>query len=258
MAIPSDQERVIPMRRLLLGVLLAVSAAACSDANSSPIDPTPPPPPVSPTVIALVMSPGELPTGGGTARVYIETRGGSQPAPNVRVTLSASGGALSGQEVVTDSTGHADVTWTGTQSATLTAAGAGLSSTLTLRVTPPVVLPPLPPPPTPAPTPTPTPDPTPLPTPPVGLIVTLRPASQTVATGVLQAYIASESNLQGNEQVIGYQWEFETGATATTAGNARNYAYSTHGVKNPKVTILTNLGRTATGTGTVVITGSLR
>lgn len=251
------------MKRLIAGVVLLVSAA-CSDANTPTSPLLGPLPDPQPTRIQIAMIPGELPQEGGTATVRVETLGGSRPAPNVRVSLSADGGTLSPSEVTTDSSGHASATWTGTASATLTATGAGLSTTTALRVTPPspVIVPSPTPQPAPSPSPAPTPTPSPAPAPPTvpTLTATMGPASYTVNMNTGQNYVATVDGLQAGESVIGYTWEFEAGAggTATTAIPIRSYTYTTHGAKTPKVTALTDKGRSASATTTVLVLSPLR
>jgi hypothetical protein len=243
------------MRRLSFVGLLFVVSVACHDIESTNVTPTGPMPPVSPTTINLSMSPGQLPVGGGTAFVYVETTGGSQPAANVRVSLRASSGELSASDVRTDTSGHATVTWTGKQTATLTAEAGSLSRTYELLVTPPATLPPpsTPPPPSPVPPP-PTPPPTPPPVPTFTVTLTPERASTPVNTDV--GFLVAVSNLQAGETVMAYQWDCTGDGTidATTTTPGRRCTYAAHGVFNPSVRVRTSLDRDVTATTRIVVT----
>jgi hypothetical protein len=118
---------------LALGLLLA----GCHDIPPNPASPTPGTGAlVTPTAIQIVVIPGQLPVGGGTAEISIATTAanGTTVAPAVAVRLSADGGDLSAAAVITDRTGHGKVTWTGTNRATVTAEAGALTQTATLVV----------------------------------------------------------------------------------------------------------------------------
>jgi hypothetical protein len=75
----------------------------------------------TPTQVVLVASPGELPIGGGTATIAVAVSAADgQGVENITVALTASAGALESGSVITDRTGHATLTWSGTSSATIT------------------------------------------------------------------------------------------------------------------------------------------
>lgn len=242
------------------GPILALLAAAALVASCGPIQyPTSPdiapPPAMGPvTAIALVPSPGELPIGGGTARIYVETSASpGVPAPDVLVVLEASSGELSAHELRTDRTGHGAVTWQGTSTATLraTAAAAGVSSSTQLRVLTPSVLPPpsTPLPPLPPPPPLP-----PLPAPPPALAVSLEGAPARAAVGELVTFQATVRGLQPAERVEAYAWDFDDDGAddATTLSPMRAHAYAAHGVHTARVTVLT-AARQASGSARLIV-----
>lgn len=248
------------MRRLFVVGLLFVSACGSVPANPSAPSPEVAVEPLTPTSLLVVPGPGELPAGGGTARVWIEVTSGSRPAAGTVVSLRVTAGDLERTEVAMDRTGHATVNWNLAQTATVIATVGDLTASDTLKVAEPFV-PPVSPPFTPAPTPPAPPPPAP-PPPPVDpatiLGVTLTPTSAAIPAGTPQVYTATVANLQAGETIVAYQWEFETGATATTTTNTRSFAYTTHGIKTPRVSIVSSSGRTAGGSGSVVVTSPLR
>lgn len=78
-----------------------------------------------------------MPAGGGALEVIIRTSAntvGNTPAAHVTVALTASSGTLSESSTVTDATGHARVTWSGTSSATITARAGEVAGTSAIRV----------------------------------------------------------------------------------------------------------------------------
>jgi hypothetical protein len=117
------------------------------DAPNGPTSPTSPPTQAVPSVDEIHITPavGQLPAGGGSVEIIVETIA-LKPyaaAPRVSVALQASGGDLSASAVTTDATGHARVTWTGTTSATITAQAGSITAETALTV---FVPPPTPPP----------------------------------------------------------------------------------------------------------------
>lgn len=239
-------------------VALALAAAGCHGIEPNPTSPSTARSPIAPTAIQIVIMPGELPIGGGTADVLISTTAGagSIVSPAITVRLSVDGGELSSGEVTTDSTGHARLTWTGTSNATVTAASGAISSTAAIKVNVPFVPPPQPPPTLPPPRPTPEPLP-PQPTPPPALSVTVSANPQQVQMGLPTTLTAQVSNLQAGETVLAYQWDWEGGTTfsadETTAGNSRQHIYVTDGVKTPVVLVQTSSGRTASASTRVFV-----
>ena len=239
----------------LAGVLLVcLVAAGCNGISPNPMSPTVETPTIAATAIRLTVMGGELPIGGGSTELLIETSGSGGVASNVVVHLSVDEGELSASEVTTDRTGHARTRWTGTKPATLTGASGSLTATAPILVAQPVVFPPLPSPPRP-PRP-PAPDPVP-PTPPA-LTVTLTATPRQVLVGQPTTLTASVTNLLPGETVLAYQWDWEgTGTFAsdeTSAGNTRMHPYTSDGVKAPRVLIQTSSGRsTSDGTQVFVV-----
>lgn len=243
------------MRRSILLALICL-AAACRGPLPNPaplLSPTWTNP--APTRLSLVPSPGELPIGGGTARIHIETVAGyARVAAHVPVSIEASEGSLSATQVTTDNTGHAVVEWTGTRTTRLTArAGEGLEETVELRVhTPPV----LPPPSTPRP-PSPPPPPLPQPPPPLALpTVQLAASAPTVPAGGTLTFTATVSGLSG-ESVRYYQWDLDGDGSeeATTTSGVRTSApYTGHGPVTTRVIVTTTSGRVASGGLTIIVT----
>ncbi len=126
------------MVRRLPALALGLILAGCHDIPPNPTSPTPGTGAlVTPTAIQIVVIPGQLPVGGGTAEINIATTAanGTAVAPAVEVRLSVDGGELSVTNVTTDRTGHAKVTWTGTNGATVTAEAGALTKTVTIVVT---------------------------------------------------------------------------------------------------------------------------
>jgi hypothetical protein len=205
----------------------------------------------TPVKMSVVMSPAELPVGGGSAVLIVETLGADGSGVETSVTLSASGGELGTSQLQTDRTGHAKGSWVGTQTATLTATAGAVTAVSSLRVIEPTKLPPpsVPPPPTP----TPTPEPLPTPAPALSLAVSATPLQ--VTAGSPTTLTATVQNLNAGESVTAYQWDWDGNGTTeeTTIDAARAHAYATDGIMAPIVKILTSGGRTATGTGRVIV-----
>src|SRR3954470_16173204 len=137
---------------LAIGVLL-IGLAGCHGIEH-PTAPAPVPArSQTPLKVSVVMSPAELPAGGGSALLIVEALGADGSGVETAVTLNASGGELGTSQLRTDRTGHATGSWVGTQTATLTATAGDVIAISALRVIEPTKLPPpsVPPPPTPTP-----------------------------------------------------------------------------------------------------------
>jgi hypothetical protein len=228
--------------------------SACHGIEYPPTSPTPPARSQTPVKMFVTMSPGELPVGGGSARLIVEALGADGSGVETPVTLSASGGELGAAQLQTDRTGHVTGSWVGTQTATLTATAGDVVAISSLRVSEPIKLPPPSVPP--APTPTPTPEPLPTPTPALSLVIDASPLQ--VAAGTATTLSASVSNLRAGESVTAYQWDYEGAGKGTTfdetsVANARAHVYATDGIRNPIVLVLTSAGRSVTGTGRVIV-----
>ena len=242
------------MRHLVLVASLAV-LVSCNDIAPSPT--APPAPQVTtsgiPTRIGIVASPGELPVGGGSARIFIETVNGSGSAPLVRVNLASTEGTLSESSITTDATGHGSVRWDGTKTSTITATAGELTTTMDLRVHVPQVFPPsTPPPPRPPPELPPTIPPAPAPP---GL--TLSSNSGTVAVGSSLMFTAAVSELNAGETVLYYQWDLDGDGDVektTTVNTAASPVYDAHGPLTARVNIATSTGRTASAGRGIVVT----
>jgi hypothetical protein len=155
---------------LAVGVLL-IGLAGCHDIEHLTA-PTPPPArSQTPVKMFVMMVPGELPIGGGSAVLIVEAQGADGLGVETPVTLSVSSGELGTSELRTDKTGHATGSWAGTQTATLTATAGDVIAVSSLKVNEATKLPP-PSEPRP-PTPQPTPEPLPIPAP--ALTVSLSP-----------------------------------------------------------------------------------
>jgi transcriptional regulator with XRE-family HTH domain len=84
-----------------------------------------------------------------------------------------------------------------------------------------------------------------------------------VAAGSMTTLSASVSNLRAGESVTAYQWDWEGAGKGTTfdetsIANSRSHVYPTDGIRNPIVQILTSAGRSATGSGRVIVFKPLR
>ena len=243
--------------RLALAGGLSVVAAGCHGIEPNPTSPSSAPrSPVAATAIQIVVMPGELPIGGGTATLQISTvaSGGTVVAPGVAVALRVDGGELSTAGVTTDATGHARLTWTGTHAATVTADAGTLSASTPIRVAAPVVLPPDVPPTRPPAPPAPEPLPPQPPAPPA-LTVTVSPNPRQLTVGFPTRLTADVTGFQSGETVLAYQWDWAGGAVftanETSAGHTRQHFYTTDGVKTPVVVVRTSQGRSATATTNV-------
>jgi hypothetical protein len=234
----------------LAAVLVGVSAChGIAPSTPSLISPTP----VSqtPTALRVVPEPAQLPIGGGTALVRVELVAGVTGVQNTRVTLAASSGALSRADVLTDSTGHATVDWSGQESGTITAVAGAITGTAPIIVevppppppnVPPILQPPLPP-------------PTPLPPPAPALTVTAMASPLQVAISTPVTLTAVVDNLHSGETVTAYQWDWDGGGVVdeTTVAAVRAHTYTSDGIMAPKVTILTSSGRSTSASGRVIV-----
>lgn len=233
---------------------MALALGACHGIEPTPTSPKPPARSNVPARLAIVVSPGELPIGGGSVVVSVETLGADGFGVSTPVRLAVSAGTLTVDTLITDTTGHARTAWSGTKTATFTLTAGSLAAvSTTLAVREPTVFPPNPTPP-PLPVPTPTPIPTPLPTPPP-LAINLVAGPDRVAVGYVVFVTATASNLNAGESVIAYQWNWDGAATfsETTIDNTRQHIYSSDGIKPIKVQLVTSSGRTVSGTINVVV-----
>jgi hypothetical protein len=246
-----DYEQTI----LAIGVLL-IGLAGCHGIEH-PTEPAPVPArSQTPVKMSVVMSPAELPAGGGSALLIVEALGADGSGVETPVTLSASGGELGASQLQTDRTGHATGSWAGTQTATLTATAGAVSAVSSLRVIEPTKLPPpsVPPPPTPQP------EPTPLPTPVPALSVTVTASPASIPVGGSTTLSATVNNLLPGEVVTAYQWDYDGDKTVdeTSVSSSRSHAYATDGIIAPTVRVLTSTNRSSSGTGQVVVFKPLR
>ena len=90
------------------------------------------------------------------------------------------------------------------------------------------------------------------------LSVTLTFPQAVINVGLTQRYTATVANLQPTETIQAYTWTFDADATVTSAGNTRDYAFPKDGEKKVTVKAISSTGRTATGTGTLIVTTPLR
>jgi hypothetical protein len=241
------------MKRLRTLVLL-LPLVGCNGIQPNPTSPIVEIPALTPTAIRITVLAGELPVGGGSTELLIETVSSGAVAANVPVTLSVDAGELSTGHVTTDRTGHARVRWTGTKQATVT----GASGSLTVSTVIPVAQPVVPPPPSPVPPSPrrPRPDPPPPPAPPQ-LGVTLTADPRQVRVGQQTLLTARVTNLAAGETVLAYQWDWEgTGPFVpddTSAANFRGHVYTDDGVKNARVLVLTSQGRSTSAATDVFV-----
>ena len=255
------------MRRLFVVgcVVLSAFTVACGEIPPSPTAPETPvvvpnTPVTAPQVTRLSMVPflGHLyQPDGGFAELNLFAGDSQRGVAQVTIALSATAGTLSATEIATDDRGYATVRWSGTKDATVRASVGDLVQTVTIVA--PIPTPP-PPAPRPRPTPTPTPDPTPAPPALPAFVAVLTAQNPSVAVNAVQTYTVAVSDLQLNESVVSYSWQFEEGlaAAATTVVPTRAFTYTTHGTKRPQVTVATSLGRTLTASTSVVVTSLLR
>jgi hypothetical protein len=227
--------------------MVCLMAAACEGPAPNPPSPLAPSAASAaiPTRINIVVSPAELPPGGGTAIVRIETVAGtSQAAPNARVALSASAGELEASEVTTDSTGHAQVSWSGTTSTTITARYGEIEATGRISIVVPNALPPPSQPRPPAPV------PPPPPPPPVVLSATINstPANPTTLDVVTLTVQLQNSDGSAVPAIATYAWTGVQAGQATVASPAQTFPAGTNAVG---VTVTTADGRTLQATANV-------
>jgi PKD repeat protein len=223
-------------------IFVCLMAAACDGPMPNPASPLAPTAavPAVPTRINLVVSPAELPVGGGTAIVRIETVvGTSQVAPNARVTLTASGGELDAGEVTTDQTGHARVNWTGTSDATITARAGEVVGTSTVKI----AVPQLPPPPSTPRPPAPTPEPT------LTATIAATPTAPLTTTPVTFSATLRYSDASTPPAISTYAWDF--GAAGTSTAAAPVVTFATPGTYPVSVTVTTANGKTVTASSSI-------
>jgi PKD repeat protein len=249
------------LTRLALVGLVGVVAAACNGISPNPTSPIVPAVPVAATQIQMVFSPGELPSGGGTAEISIATTAGNGAtvAPQVPVHLSVDGGELSTADVTTDGTGHATLTWTGTHGATVTAQAGTLSTSTSIRVTDPTEFPKPPPPtrtpsprpPEPAP-PTPPPPPPPPPVPSNGVTVSFSVSPQVPTAGEPATFSVAVAS-RPDSPVVAYAWDFtEDGGTDSTSATP-SFTFTSNGRRTVSVRITVADGRSTTDVGGVTV-----
>lgn len=244
------------MRRVISFLSVSLLLSACHDIQPTPSPFAPAPQPATPTTLTIVQSPGELPVGGGEAvfSIGVMSQAGTGVG-DVPVALSATSGVLAASSARTDRAGYAAVQWSGTRAGTLTATVGDLIATSAIRVNAPPVMPPPSTPP--APQPQPAPDP-PAPDPPPSLTVTLTSTPLQIQAGTGTTLTAIVQNLNGGEVVNAYEWEWaSTGATMvvneTSVQPSRLHIYPADGAQTPRVRIQTSAGRSATGTGRVIV-----
>lgn len=228
--------------RCALAVLAGLCLVGCSSTSNPAAPPPPGPAAVAAVAISLTAGPAQHPVGGGASEVTIFTAsnpGGTAAAPRMPVAIEASSGELSIREVVTGETGHAKVTWTGTQTAVLSARAGELTATLTIPVaSTPVVPPPTTPPPPdpgpPAPQP-PSPSPDPGPTPPgpardLVLTIVTNPAQPVVGQPVIFSSTLVSSTGATVPAVLRWMWNLDGDSfpDAVTAPSA-SYTFGTVG-----------------------------
>jgi hypothetical protein len=216
-------------------ILLAVGLSACGG-SSPPAPATAATPTASVTAAAIFLTPngGDLPIGGGALPITVVTAAsasGNVPAGHVVVTLTATGGTLSDEQVQTDSTGHALVTWTGTSTATITARAGDTTGSAQIRVLVPFVPPP------PAPIPSPLPDTPVLGSLQVDIIASPRyPDAITPVTFTPRVFGSAPS-----PEGLTYAWNFADGATSTAVSPTHLFAAADHWAVT--LTVSSNDGR---------------
>jgi hypothetical protein len=239
-------------------VLVALSAciAGCNGITpNAPSVPVPDAPSLAPTLIRITVMAGQLPIGGGSTDLLIETVASGAVAANVHVILSVDEGELSAGEVITDRTGHAKVQWNGTRRATVTGTSGSLITSTAIPVAQPVVFPPVPPPPPPPRRPPPDPPPPPPPPAPKELTLTLTATPRQAFVGEEVLLTTRMDHLNPGEIVLAYQWDWTGDGTVddTSAQSYRSHVYTAAGVTSPEVVAITSTGRSATGTATVFV-----
>lgn len=249
---------------------LAIVVTGCN--GITPTAPSAPAVPriTTPTSVVLNASPGELPIGGGTATIGVAVSAADgQGVDNITVMLTASSGALETGSVTTDRWGKATLTWSGTETATITGTAGELVGVgripVNVAIAPPPPSSPPPPRPTPVPDPPPPPPPpipTPPPPPPVPVVpavsVTLSATPQQVTLGSAIDFTATASTVGSTGAILSYTWDWdETTIPATpdetSAGNTRSHQYATVGTRTVKVTVTTANGQTGSATLTIAV-----
>ena len=153
-------------RPRLLSVGMLVVVAACHGPSASPTSAVvAPAAPLTPTSLRLVVSPAELPAGGGAVTVFVEALAGTAGVRDRQVGMAASSGALDADSVTTDSTGHGTVVWRTDRAGIIQATLGDLAAAVSVKVGNTTPAPGPAPNPSPNPNPTPPPAPTPAPTP---------------------------------------------------------------------------------------------
>lgn len=246
------------MIRRAVAVLVVALPIACGHPGPvSPTTPTPIAPPAAVKAIRLTPSTGELPIGGGSLEIKIETVGnlyGTIVAPDVPVELSASDGALTATTAKTDQTGHAKVSWTGTKSAEITARAGEVSGAMTIHVA--TVQSPIPPGPAPAPPPTPTPTPIP-PTPPgqPSVSVALTATPSTVLVNEMVTFSAASTVNAEAGSIRYYAWDLDGDGVYEIAqgGATQTRSYPTSGTRTVSVIATSTSWTTGAATTTVTV-----
>lgn len=261
-ALSSPAERFPVKSIYIVGALgLSIALAGCN--GITPTAPSAPSAPriTTPTQVVVNASPGELPIGGGTATIGIAVSAADgQGVDNITVAITASTGSLERSSVITDRTGHASVTWSGTETATITGTAGELvgigSIPVNVAYVPPPPSTPRPPPPAPKPDP-PTPDPPPIPVPPPtpAVVVTLSADHQTVGQTHPVIFAAAVSLIGDTGAILSYTWDWDDAAARdeTSADPTRTHTYASEGVRTVKVTVTTANGQTGSATLTIAV-----
>lgn len=222
-------------------ILFTIYSAACTGKSPAAPTPQPGPPPTPATAAAIFLAPDswDMPVGGGALEVIVRTAAntvGNAPAAHVTVALATSSGTLSASSVVTDGTGHARVTWSGTSSATITATANDVVGTSRIRVASPAPTPP--PVPAPGPSPGPGPGPSPEPTPPasrllVDIFASPRGGDATTPITFTARVLTNDGSPTG---ALTYAWNFGDGTTSTEASPTHLFRPADHWTVTLRVT----------------------
>jgi hypothetical protein len=228
------------MRRLLWFVVAGVVLHGCSEIPPLATVPSPPVPPSIPATIALTWVGGVGATAGTVylAAVVKDASGKGVPAATVRYSTTT--GVVQPATVVADAGGLAQATVTTSSTATITAAAGSVTASITVTPSAPIT-------PTPSQPAVPPPAP-PGPPPPGALTVTI-----FATPGIAGTSTTFSLATQALSQAV---WTFgDSSPSVTTSTGFTTHVYAAAGIYPVGVTVTDTLGRTASTTQNVTISG---
>jgi hypothetical protein len=228
------------MRRLLWFVVAGVVLHGCSDVPPLLTVPSPPAVPSVPATISLTWVGGIGATAGTVYLAALVKDASGKGVPAVTVRYSTTAGVVQPATVVADGGGLAQATVTTSSTATITATAGSATASITVTPSAPITPPPSQPP-------TPPPGP-PAPPPPGALTVTI-----FATPGVAGTTTTFSLATQALSQAV---WSFgDSSPSVTTSTGFTTHVYAAGGTYPVDVTVTDTLGRTASATQNVTISG---